>query len=157
MELALLFHRKRSDRTIDLVDAHSGLAGLFVGDGVVDDDLMQALLERSWMSDEILLAIASGRRDLAHRRYDSAIEGFELAIGSAHATGAVELAAHARFDAARALLKRDHPGDAERADTLLAQAESGARARRMGRLLARIEELGPGAPAKLTTPQEQAA
>jgi hypothetical protein len=141
MEFTWGFRRKRSYEQFDLIDAHSGLAGLFVGDGVIDDDLMQALLERSWITDEILLAIASGRREEAHGLFDEAIEEFEVALAAAHAQGAVELAAHARFDEARVLLKRAHAGDAERADTLLAQAESGARARRMGRLLSRIEEL----------------
>jgi hypothetical protein len=149
MELTWGFRRRRADPPVDLIDAHSGLAGLFVGDGVIDDDLMQALLERSWVTDEVLLAIASGRREEAHGLYDEAIEEFEVAIASAHATGAVELAAHARFDQARVLLKRAYSGDAERAYTLLAQAESGARARRMGRLLARVEQL--------TTPRERAA
>jgi hypothetical protein len=144
MELAWGFRRKRSDQPVDLIDAHSGLAGLFVGDGVIDEDLMTALLERSWVTDETLLSIASGRREEAHRLFDEAIEEFEVAIASAHATGAVELAAHARFDQARVLLKRAFAGDAERAKSLLAQAESGARERRMGRLLSRIEELAPG-------------
>jgi hypothetical protein len=150
MEFTWGFRRKRSDlEQFDLIDAHSGLAGLFVGDGVIDDDLMQALLERSWITDEILLAIASGRREEAHGLLDEAIEEFEVALASAHAQGAVELAAHARFDEARVLLKRGYAGDAERAEMLLAQAESGATARRMGRLLSRIEEL--------TTPRERAA
>jgi hypothetical protein len=148
MDLTWGFHRRRHAQPVDLIDAHSGLAGLFVGDGVIDDDLMQALLERSLSSDEILMAIASGRREEAHGLYDEAIEEFEAALAAAHAHGAVELAAHARFDEARVLLKRDYSGDAERAETLLAQAEEGARARRMGRLLSRIEQL--------TTPPERA-
>jgi hypothetical protein len=148
MEFTWGFHRRRPAEPVDLIDAHSGLAGLFVGDGVIDDDLMQALLERSWATDEILLAIASGRREEAHGLYDEAIEEFEVAIASAHTAGAVELAAHARFDQARVLLKRGYSGDAERAETLLAQAESGARARHMARLLSRVEAL--------TTPRERA-
>jgi hypothetical protein len=157
MELTWGFRRRRSDPPVDLIDAHSGLAGLFVGDGVIDDDLMQALLEPSWISDEILLAIASGRREEAHGLFDEAIQEFEVAIASAHANGAVELAAHARFDEARVLLKRAYSGDGERAATLLAKAKSGARARRMERLLARIEELAPLASSQLTTRRERAA
>jgi hypothetical protein len=140
MEFSWGLRRRRRDHPVDLIDAHSGLAGLFVGDGVIDDDLMQAVLERSVLTDEVLLAIASGRREEAHGLFDEAIQEFEVAITSAHSSGAVELAAHARFDQARVLLKRGYSGDAERADTLLARAESGARARRMSRLLARIEE-----------------
>jgi hypothetical protein len=148
MEFTWGLHRRRPAEPVDLIDAHSGLAGLFVGDGVIDDDLMQALLERSLSTDEILLAIASGRREEAHGLFDEAIEDFDAAITAAHTAGAVELAAHARFDQARVLLKRDYSGDAERAQRLLAEAESGARARRMGRLLSRVEEL--------TTPRERA-
>jgi hypothetical protein len=148
MEFTWGFHGRRRAEPVDLIDAHSGLAGLFVGDGVIDDDLMRALLERSLSTDEILLAIASGRREEAHGLLDEAIEEFEVAITSADTAGAVELAAHARFDQARILLRRDYSGDAERARTLLAEAESGARARRMGRLLSRVEGL--------TTRREQA-
>jgi ATP/maltotriose-dependent transcriptional regulator MalT len=141
MELARAFRRRRPEGSVDLVDAHSGLAGLFVGDGVVDRELMYALLERSWVTDETLLAIAAGRRHEARGRYGAALELFEEAIASAHATGAVDLAVHARFDAARVLLNRGQPGDAERADSLLAKARNGARARSMETLAAAIDEL----------------
>jgi hypothetical protein len=122
----------------DLIDAHSGLAGLFVGDGLVDRDLVSALFAAN---DETLLTIAAGRREEARHLYGAAFERFEDAISSARAAGAGELAAHAQFDAARVLLKRHEPGDLERARGLIDSARETARERHMEPLLARIDEL----------------
>ena len=143
VEISWAFHRReQSERPpVDLVEAHSGLAGLFIGDGVVDRDLVGALLDGSLAADQTLLTIAAGRRQEARRLYGAAFERFDEAIASARDTGAPELAAHAQFDAARMLLKRHEPGDPERARGLIESARQTALALRMDPLLARIDEL----------------
>lgn len=125
-------------------EAYTALAGLFVGDGVVDDDLIGVLLDPSVMRDDALLALASGRRAQALGRLDGAIDDFADAIAAARTAGVPEVIAHAAHDRARALFTRNHPGDADECLRMLAVAHESAQERGMDALCTRIEELELG-------------
>ncbi len=153
MELGGAFKRLRSvthrqpaaaSERGDPADAYTALAGLFVGEGVIDDDLIGVLLDPSTDRDDALLELAAGRRCEAAGRVDEAVEHFGAAIEAGRLASATEVIAHAAHDCARALYTRNHPGDADRCWAMLEEARECAGARGMTRLRARIEELERG-------------
>jgi len=125
-------------------DAYTDLAGLFIGDGVIDDDLIGVLLDPSTDRDDALLALAAGRRAEASGRLDAAVRDFHAAIDAGRVAGTAEVVAHAAHDCARALFTRNHPGDAEECLRMLAAAHENASARGMATLCAQIEHLELG-------------
>ena len=130
--------------TGDPADAYTALAGLFVGDGIVDDDLIGVLLDPSQDRDDALLALASGRRAEAAGRIDQAVRDFQHAVVTAEDAGAGEIAAHAAHDCARALFTRNAFGDKEACRAMLVRAHDHAAARGMTKLRERIEDLELG-------------
>ena len=125
-------------------EAYTELAGLFVGNGIVDDDLIGVLLDPSVVRDDALLALAAGRRAEALGRLDGAIADFADAISAARAAVVPEVLAHAAHDRARALFTRNHPGDVDECLRMLAMAHESARERGMETLCTQIEQLELG-------------
>lgn len=122
--------------------AHTDLAGLFVGDGVIDDDVVGTLLDPSPERDDALLELAAGRRAEACERLEEAADRLTAAIEMAVAARLDGIAAHARHDCARVLIKRGDAGDLGRAVGLLDMALTAASERGMDELAGQITKLG---------------
>lgn len=107
-------------------DAYTDLAGIFVGDGGVDPNLIGTLLDPAIDGDAALLALAAGRRAEANGRIDKAINHFREAIDGGHAASAAGVVVHGAHDCARALFVRNHPGDVDECLNLLDDAQDWA-------------------------------
>jgi tetratricopeptide (TPR) repeat protein len=86
-------------------------------------------------------------------RFDVAVEHFELAIADARRIGARPFLARTLYEHAVLLRRRDHPGDAERSATLLAEANAIAEAIGMEGLHRKIAACDPGAMGPAVRPE----